>query len=129
MTLSVPSGGPLGFWRVSLDSGTCQVVLHQSEHHSQTFPDVLYSPNPFGANAVTGAVETKPSSAVFRTGNSPCQMLQRCLPRGVSSSPHGNLARSRPPRAARSHSASVGSRLPAQLAYAVASFHDTCTTG
>ena len=34
-----------------------------------------------------------------------------------------------PPRAANSHSASVGSRTPAQAQYACASSHDTCTTG
>src|SRR4051794_41910658 len=33
------------------------------------------------------------------------------------------------PRAAASHSCSVGSRLPAQRAKASASCHDTCTTG
>ncbi len=43
--------------------------------------------------------------------------------------PQGNRARSRPPRAARSHSASVGRRLPAQRAYASASRQETCTTG
>ena len=34
-----------------------------------------------------------------------------------------------PPRAARSHSASVGSSFPAQVAYASASSNATCTTG
>ena len=38
----------------------------------------------------------------------------RCSPPGSSSSPQGKTAPSSPPRAAYSHSASVGSRLPAQ---------------
>ena len=37
-----------------------------------------------------------------------------CMPPGVSSSPQANSAPSSPPRAANSHSASVGSALPAQ---------------
>ncbi len=41
-------------------------------------------------------------------------MLTGHLPRGSSSSPQVKRARSSPPRAAFSHSASVGSRLPAQ---------------
>ncbi len=46
----------------------------------------------------------------------PSQTFIRCSPPGSSSSPHGNTRCSRPPRAAYSHSASVGSRLPAQAA-------------
>jgi DNA-binding MarR family transcriptional regulator len=41
----------------------------------------------------------------------------RCSPPGSSSSPHGNGAPSRPPRAAYSHSASDGRRLPLQAQY------------
>src|SRR5688572_9609537 len=48
---------------------------------------------------------------------------------GGGSSPQLNRLPSRPPRAANSHSASVGRRLPAHRAYAMASSHDTCTTG
>ena len=42
--------------------------------------------------------------------------LGMCRPSGVNSSPQANSAPSRPPRAANSHSASVGSSLPAHLA-------------
>src|SRR4029450_12361550 len=45
------------------------------------------------------------------------------------SSPHGKRRFSRPPRAAFSHSASVGSRAPAHTANAAASVHDRPTTG
>ena len=49
-------------------------------------------------------------------GNSPCQVLAMCMPPGVNSSPHANSAPSSPPRAANSHSASVGRSLPAHRA-------------
>src|SRR3978361_405507 len=48
---------------------------------------------------------------------------------GRSSSPQGKRAPASPPRAAYSHSASVGSRVPAQRQYACASSQDTWTTG
>src|SRR5262249_25756618 len=70
-----------------------------------------------------------PSSAVSTLGNSPCQILHRWRPPGVKSSPQGYIFCSRPPRAAYSHSASVGRRLPAQRQYSVASFQETCVTG
>ena len=50
---------------------------------------------------------------MFCHGNSPCQVLAMCRPSGANSSPQANSAPSRPPRAANSHSASVGSSLPA----------------
>jgi len=53
MTLSVPVGGPLGLTRVR--AVPCSVV-HQSAHHSQTLPEVLYRPKPLGSKASTGAV-------------------------------------------------------------------------
>ena len=56
-------------------------------------------------------------------------MLAIRVPFGTSSSPHANRAPSSPPRAAYSHSASVGSDLPAHVAYASASSYATCTTG
>ena len=71
----------------------------------------------------------KPSARVFWAGKSPCQTFMRCSPPGSSSSPHGNALASSPPRAARSHSASVGSRVAAHALYATASFQETWTTG
>ena len=65
---------------------------------------------------VTGAVPSQPSSSVLWVGKVPCQMLQRCSPPGVSSSPHGKRRCSSPPRAAYSHSASVGRRTPGPAA-------------
>ena len=56
-------------------------------------------------------------------------MLHRCSPPGVRSSPQAYRACSSPPRAAYSHSASVGSRFPDQAAYSLASFQETWTTG
>jgi hypothetical protein len=53
----------------------------------------------------------------------------RCSPPGSSASPQGKWCCASPPRAANSHSASVGSRVPLQSQYARASFHDTWTTG
>ena len=47
----------------------------------------------------------------------------------LNSSPHGKSCPVRPPRAANSHSASVGRRLPAHCAYASASAYAMCTTG
>ena len=49
----------------------------------------------------------------FSLGKLPCQVLARCWPPGLNSSPQANSAPSRPPRAAYSHSASVGRSLPA----------------
>jgi len=77
----------------------------------------------------TGAVVRNPSSPLLCVGKVPCQMLHIHRPRGVSSSPHAKRARSRPPRAAYSHWASLGSRFPAQAAYASASYQETWTTG
>ena len=51
------------------------------------------------------------------------------LPPGSSTSPQEYGFPSSPPRAANSHSASVGKRLPAQWAYATTSFQQTWTTG
>ena len=62
-------------------------------------------------------------------GKSPCQTFILCSPPGSSSSPQGYAFPSSPPRAANSHSASVGSRAPAQAQYASASCHETWTTG
>ena len=62
-----------------------------------------------------------PSLIRFCHGNSPCQVLAIIVPSGANSSPQANTAPSSPPRAAHSHSASVGSALPAHSAYAAAS--------
>ena len=51
-------------------------------------------------------------------GKMPCQVLAISCPPGVNSSPQANSASSNPPRAANSHSASVGKSLPVHLAYA-----------
>ena len=66
--------------------------------------------------AVTGEVRSKPSSQRFSCGKLPCQVLAICWPPGVNSLPQANSVPSRPPRAANSHSASVGSSLPAHPA-------------
>ena len=121
-----PTVGPVGSTRAP---PTWWLLLNQSEHHSHTFPETLCRPYPFGSKAVTGAVPAWPSSTVLTSGKSPCQTLLICRPSGVNSSPQGKSACSSPPRAANSHSASVGRRLPAQAANAAASFHDTWTTG
>ena len=75
-----------------------------------------YRPYPFGGNDFTGDVPAKPSCSRFCHGNSPCQVLAIILPSGANSSPQVNRAWSSPPRAANSHSASVGSSLPAHAA-------------
>ena len=53
------------------------------------------------------------ASFVFWYGKAPCQKLAIGRPPGVSSSPQAYSAPSSPPRAANSHSASVGSIMPA----------------
>src|SRR4051795_7910836 len=125
MTRAGPVGGPVG----SVTREAEWAVPHQSAHHSHTLPATSYRPWPLGGKASTGQVPTYPSSAVLRVGKRPCQMLHRCAPSGVRSSPQAYRAWWRPPRAAYSHSASVGSRPPAHAQYAVASRHETWTTG
>ena len=72
------------------------------------------SPYPFGGKDLTGAASAKPSSTVLRSGNRPCHVLARLG--SIGSFPHAFTRRSSPPRAANSHSASVGRRFPAQRA-------------
>ena len=102
---------------------------NQSAHHSHTLPVMLCSPNPFGGKASTGAVPAKPSAHGVAAGKVPWNTFIMCAPSGSSSSPHGNTMPRRPPRAANSHSASVGRRVPLHAQNAWASFHDTWTTG
>src|SRR5690606_37606392 len=66
---------------------------------------------------------------VFLAGNFPCHTFIWCLPPGLRSFPHGKWNPVLPPRAANSHSASVGSRVSLQSQKARASFQETCTTG
>ena len=82
-----------------------------------------------GGKASTGQVPRHPSAPVSSVGKVPCQTFIRCSPAGSRSSPQGNGEPTSPPRAACSHSASVGSRPPHHAAYASASRRDTCTTG
>src|SRR5688572_7364660 len=78
-----------------------------------------YRPYAFGGNVATGDVKLN------------CSVFRLCRPFAwpVNSSPQGNMFLSTPPRAACSHSASVGNRPPAHSQYAVASVHVTLTTG
>ena len=69
----------------------------------------------------------RPGAGLF--GKSPRKTLQRGTPSAMSSSPHANRLPASPPRAAHSHSASLGRRAPAHAQYALASCHETCTTG
>ena len=103
--------------------------VYQSLVHSHVFPVISKSPYGLGGKDPTGAVPSNPSSHVLRNGNSPCHQLASSSPPGDRSSPQAYSAPSIPPRAARSHSASVGNSLPAQVAYAVASSKATWTTG
>ena len=65
----------------------------------------------------TGDVRVHPLSLVLRQGKSgPSHVLAMMRPPGRASSPQVKAAPSRPPRAAYSHSASVGSAAPAQAA-------------
>ena len=66
---------------------------------------------------------------IFCLGNSPCQVFAMCRPPGVNSSPQANSAPSRPPRAANSHSASVGSACRPMWRRPAHRENDTCTTG
>ena len=63
---------------------------NQSAHHSQTLPDGVEQPEAVGLEGVhrRRARGSRPRS-VLSCGKLPCQMLQRCSPPGVSSSPHG----------------------------------------
>ncbi len=58
-----------------------------------------------------------------------CEGLERIFPSGANSGPQANGCASCPPRAAYSHSASVGIAFPAHAAYAAASSQATCSTG
>ena len=69
-----------------------------------------------GGKLLTGEVPRLPGGLRLCHGNSPCQVLAIVLPLGGGSSPQVKTAPSRPPRAANSHSASVGSSLPAHAA-------------
>ena len=89
---------------------------YQSDVHSQVLPVIWNRPKPLGGYDLAGAVYSHPSAWVLWFGKSPCQTLAMWRPPGVSSSPHANSAPSSPPRAARSHSASVGISLPAHAA-------------
>ena len=65
----------------------------------------------------TGAVRRNPLSPELRQGKSgPSQVLAISFPSGRASSPQVYAVPSRPPRAAYSHSASVGSDAPTQVA-------------
>lgn len=86
MILVLPSGGPTGSILVAV---RCQFDENQSDTHSQTFPVMFQRLKSFAGKALTGARPLNPSSPLSRYGNSPCQMLQRCRPPGVRSSPHG----------------------------------------
>ena len=91
--------------------------------HSHTLPIMFESPKALGENASTAQVPV-----VGLLGKAPWNTFACGTPPGSSSSPHGNVVAD-PARAAYSHSASVGSRFPAQAAKAAASFALTCTTG
>ena len=104
-------------------------TANQSVVHSQTFPAMSNRPKPFGGKLPTGAVPAKPSASKFRQGKGPCQVFAKWRPAGASSSPHTYSAASSPPRAAHSHSASVGRVLPDQAAKAAASSKAIWTTG
>ncbi len=88
-----------------------------------------YSPYPLAGKLLTGALRSKRSVARFFVGKSPCQELHCGVVSLYVAAPQTNSAPESPPRAANSHSASVGRRLPAHDAYAAASSHETCTTG
>src|SRR5215218_10280982 len=88
-----------------------------------------YRPYPFGGNALTGDVRSYPSLAVFLSGKWPWKLLHCGRSSANGSSPQTYFFPASPPRAANSHSASVGSRLPAHWAYATASSQETWTTG
>ena len=104
--------------------------VHQSSVHSHTLPAMSNNPNPFAGKEPTGAVRRYPDSPVVRHGKSrPSHVLAMITPSGLASSPQVNAAPSIPPRAAYSHSASVGSRPPSHSAKADASSWAMWTTG
>ncbi len=53
MTLAPPVAGPVG---ATSGRALGWSVVHQSAHHSQTLPAVLYRPKPLDSKAFTGAV-------------------------------------------------------------------------
>lgn len=63
-----------------------------------------------------GAMPVKPSAPVSFSGNFPVKTLARYLPSGWAWLPQMKSRFSWPPRAASSHSASVGRRFLAQVA-------------
>src|SRR5581483_4358461 len=117
---SRPSSERYGYGKRS----SCQLSPHLERVHSKTLPAMSQTPSgltPAG-KWETGLVPPSPASAVFA--------------RPVSNlSPQGKTRALSLPRAAYSHSASVGSRKPGpshshnHAQKAAASYHDTPTTG
>ena len=68
-------------------------------------------------------------AGVLGPGRCPARRSSGARRRARGRAPHGNGSPTSPPRAACSHSASVGSRPPHHAAYASASRRDTWTTG
>src|SRR4030042_4567419 len=97
--------------------------------HSQTLPAISYNPYPLGAYLPTGSepmnLHFTPSSNLASFG----APLGASLGQNGAISPHGYACPSKPPRAAFSHSASVGRRAPRQVQNAVASSQLTFATG
>src|SRR5919112_1790696 len=84
--------------------------------HSQTLPAMSYSPYPFGGYVPTAVVRPFVLGRSLRHGKWPCHVLAMTRPSGMNSSPHVYRAPTSPPRAAYSHSASLGRRLPLHAA-------------
>src|SRR5512140_3843021 len=122
---------------------------YRSAFHSNTLPAISSTPNglPPAGKLPTGAVDTQPSSISYIAfgltfKSKSCDILFRtgfCTPRHSaphafsrlalgSWSPHGYIRPSLP-RAAYSHSASVGNRFPAHVQYATAWFQSTQLIG
>ena len=108
----------------------CSVVNQSATPLPHVAGRVVAARSRSAGTSSTGAVPTKPSATRVVAGNVALPHVHAVLAAGFEVVPPGEDALpSSPPRAACSHSASVGSRLPAQRQYAVASFHDTWTTG
>ena len=106
---------------------TALCASYQSVVHSQTLPIMSKSPYPLGRYRPTVRCRRSRHHRCSGSGT-PRQVLAIHCPPGVISSPQAYSAPSRPPRAANSHSASVGTCLPTHCAYASTSAQ-ACTTG
>ena len=110
-TRRVPPGGPGGSSRAARPRRRA----HRTSRHTtpRRCRSCCRGRRRSAGTHMTGAVPTYPSAPLFAVGKRPWKTFIRCSPPGLEFVAPGKRLPARPPRAAYSHSASVGRRLPA----------------